>query len=135
MKHRLEWLAVVLILAIPAGAQELENPLPDLRTQASIEQEWLKIRLERVLPMLMRENNVQMWIVPMREYNEDPVFSSLVSATTFAARRRTIYVFFDRGKEKGVERLALGGGCQSRGGCEPFPASASGRGSRQEIGV
>ena len=112
MKHRLEWLAVVLILAIPAGAQELENPLPDLRTQASIEQEWLKIRLERVLPMLMRENNVQMWIVPMREYNEDPVFSSLVSATTFAARRRTIYVFFDRGKEKGVERLALGGGSQ-----------------------
>lgn len=60
----------------------------------------------------MRENGVRMWIVPMREYNEDPVFSSLVSATTFAARRRTVYVFYDQGEEKGIERLAIGGSSQ-----------------------
>src|SRR5207302_3577017 len=53
-----------------------------------------------------------MWVVPMREYNEDPVFWSLVSATSFFARRRTIYVFFDRGPDRGVERLALGGTSQ-----------------------
>lgn len=93
-------------------AQEITNPLPPLRRQAEIQQEWLKIRLERVLPRLMRENNVQMWVVPMREYNEDPVFSSFVSATTFYARRRTIYIFYDRGGEKGIERLALGGTSQ-----------------------
>jgi hypothetical protein len=91
---------------------QIQNPLPPLREQARIQQEWLKIRLETVLPKLMRANGVQMWIVPMREYNEDPVFSSLVSATTFAARRRTIYVFFDRGPDKGIERLALGGSSQ-----------------------
>ena len=51
-----------------------------------------------------------MWVVVMREYHEDPVFGALVSATTFSARRRTIYIFFDRGPDKGVERLALGGG-------------------------
>jgi len=48
----------------------------------------------------------------MREYNEDPVFRALVSPTTFGARRRTIYVFYDRGPEEGVERLALGGSSQ-----------------------
>lgn len=53
-----------------------------------------------------------MWVLPMREYNEDPVFSSLVAPTTFAARRRTIFVFFDRGAERGIERLALGGSSQ-----------------------
>jgi Xaa-Pro aminopeptidase len=53
-----------------------------------------------------------MWIIAMREYNEDPVFWSLVSPTTFFARRRTIYVFTDRGPGRGVERLALGGGSQ-----------------------
>jgi Xaa-Pro aminopeptidase len=74
----------------------------------------LKLRLERVLPKLMRKHGVQMWLVICREYNEDPVFYSLVSATMFAARRRTIYVFYDRGDEQGVERLALGGG--SNGG-------------------
>ncbi len=55
----------------------------------------------------------------MREYNEDPVFTSIVAPETFAARRRTIYVFFDKcaaaNKEVGVacvERLALGGSSQ-----------------------
>ena len=35
-----------------------------------------------------------------------------MAPTTFAARRRTILVFFDRGPRQGVERLALGGGTQ-----------------------
>jgi Xaa-Pro aminopeptidase len=86
--------------------------LPPLREQAQMQQQWLKLRLERVLPALMRRHKIQMWLVICREYNEDPVFFSLVSPTVFAARRRTIYVFYDRGEEKGVERLAVGGGSQ-----------------------
>src|SRR2546423_11213308 len=85
------------------------HPLGTLRQQAAVEQEWLRYRLDSVLPRLMRHHHVAMWVVPMREYNEDPVFWSLVSATTFFARRRTIYVFYDRGPERGVERLAPGG--------------------------
>ena len=88
------------------------RPLGTLRQQAAVEQEWLRYRLDSVLPRLMRQYHVAMWVVPMREYNEDPVFWSLVSATTFFARRRTIYVFYDRGPERGVERLALGGTSQ-----------------------
>jgi len=90
------------------------RPLGTLREQAVVQQEWLRYRLDSVLPRLMRQYHIQMWIIPMREYNEDPVFSSLVSATTFFARRRTIYVFTDRGgsPERGVERLALGGSSQ-----------------------
>ncbi len=95
-------------------APSLHAELPPLREQAAIQQDWLKVRLERVLPSLMRKHGVQMWLVICREYNEDPSFFSVVSPTTFAARRRTMYVFFDRGAEKGIERLALGGG--SNGG-------------------
>jgi hypothetical protein len=102
-----------LLGVVPIAAQS-PRPLPPLREQAEIQQHWLKLRLERHLPKLMRKHGAQMWIVICREYNEDPVFFSLVSPTVFAARRRTIYVFFDRGDEKGVERLALGGG--SNGG-------------------
>jgi Xaa-Pro aminopeptidase len=79
-----------------------------LREQAVVRQQWLERRMETVLPALMRKYGVDMWVVPMREYNEDPTFRSLVSPTTFAARRRTINVFFDRGAE-GVERIAFGG--------------------------
>lgn len=93
-------------------AAQAPKPLPPLREQAALQQEWLKLRLERVLPTLMRRDGVQMWLIICREHNEDPVFFSLVSATQFAARRRTIYVFFDRGEKDGIERLALGGGAQ-----------------------
>ncbi len=93
---------------------ERPAPLPPLRVQAEIQQQWLKLRLERVLPALMRKHGVQMWLVVCREYNEDPVFYSLVSPTVLSARRRTILAFYDQGDGKGVERLALGGG--SNGG-------------------
>ena len=104
-----------LAALILSSALSAQTPaLPPLRKQAEIQQEWLKLRLERHLPALMRKHNTQMWIVACREYAEDPAFFSLVSPTVFAARRTTIYVFFDRGAEKGVERLALGG--ESNGG-------------------
>ena len=98
--------------ALPDGPRPAS--LPSLRDQAEIQQQWLTLRLERVLPALMRKHGVSMWLVICREYNEDPVFFSLVSPTVFAARRRTILVFFDRGPERGVEKLSLGG--SSNGG-------------------
>jgi len=107
-------LAAVLLAFIAPAFGQSPKPMPPLRAQAEMQQQWLKLRLERLLPKLMRKHGVAMWLVICREYNEDPVFFSLVSPTMFAARRRTIYVFFDRGEQQGVERLALGGG--SNGG-------------------
>src|SRR5450755_3722358 len=90
-------LAAAVVLAQDAPPKQL----PPLREQAEIQQQWLQLRLERNLPKLMRKYGIKMWIVDCREYNEDPVFASLVSPTMFAARRRTIYVFYDRGEDKG----------------------------------
>jgi hypothetical protein len=74
-------------------------------------QTWVEARLSRVLPKLMAEYDVDMWILSMREYGEDPVFWSIISESTFAARRRSIYVF-TRQPDGAVERLALGGTSQ-----------------------
>jgi hypothetical protein len=112
-------LAVTLLVAAAPLAAQPTRPFGTLREQADRQQQWLAERLTTVLPALMRKHAIDMWVVPMREYNEDPVFSSLVSPTTFAARRRTIYVFFDKcaasrtstGKDC-VERIALGGTSQ-----------------------
>jgi hypothetical protein len=95
-----------------AAVQAQAKPFGTLREQAALQQRWLEQRMETVLPGLMRHYGIDMWVVPMREYNEDPTFTSLVSPMTFAARRRTIYVFFDRGAGLGVERVALGGTSQ-----------------------
>ena len=105
--------------AVPSAAQPT-RPFGTLREQADRQQQWLQQRLTTVLPALMRKHGFDMWVVPMREYNEDPVFASLVSPTTFAARRRTIYVFFDKcaagaaspNANGCVERIALGGTSQ-----------------------
>lgn len=104
--------ALTLTAPLLAQAPPASPPLGTLREQAALQQTWLKERLETVLPVVMRRHAVDMWVIAMREYNEDPVFPALVSPTTFAARRRTIYVFFDRGPERGLERIALGGASQ-----------------------
>ncbi len=111
--------------AYPASAQQTaapaaERPFGTLREQAALQQQWLDERVQTVLPGLMRSYGVDTWVIPMREYNEDPTFSSLVGPTTFAARRRTIYLFHDAclaagrpaGPECTVERVALGGTSQ-----------------------
>ncbi len=108
-------LLTLLVLAspeLPAQQSTPTRPFGTLREQAALQQQWLEERLDVVLPMLMREHGVDMWVMSMREYNEDPVFRALVSPTTFAARRRTIYIFNDRGPREGVERIALGGTSQ-----------------------
>jgi len=109
-------LASALILVFTGAAlgpaQAQVRPFGTLREQAVIQQGWLERRITTILPGLMRRYGIDMWVVPMREYNEDPTFTSLVAPTTFAARRRTIYVFFDRGPDQGVERIALGGSSQ-----------------------
>jgi Xaa-Pro aminopeptidase len=112
--------AALLLSAAPADAQPAApRPFGTQREQAAMQQAWLKQRLDTFLPRLLRAHGIDMWIVSMREYNEDPVFSALVAPETFAARRRTIYVFFDKCAASGqppaascVERIALGGTSQ-----------------------
>ena len=103
----------------PNSLPTAERPFGTLREQAVQQQTWLKERLDTFLPALMRKHEVDMWVVPMREYNEDPVFSSIAAPETFAARRRTIYVFFDKCAASRapvaatcIERIALGGTSQ-----------------------
>ena len=103
-------LTVACCLMPDARAQD--RPFGPLREQAAVQQQWLQYRLDSILPGLMRQHGIQTWLVICREYNEDPVFFSIVAPTTFACRRRTIYVFHDRGAGQPLERLALGGTSQ-----------------------
>lgn len=77
-----------------------------LEKQARVIDNWLKIRLEQVLPAAMRREKIDMWLVICREYNEDPVFLTLVPSGWFSARRNTMLVFYDRG-EGDLERLCV----------------------------
>ena len=138
-------MVAMLAVALPAAAQVTpQRPFGTVREQAALQQAWLKQRLDTVLPALMRKHGIDLWVVPMREYNEDPVFTALVAPETFAARRRTIYVFFDTCAATGqppaptcLQRIALGG--TSQGGlyearrATAAAASNVGRGQQAEL--
>ncbi|WP_033923384.1 M24 family metallopeptidase [Sphingomonas sp. 37zxx] len=78
-----------------------------LREQAALRDQWLAQRFETVLPALMRENGIDMWVLVAREYLEDPVMTTMLNATNLRARRRTILIFFDPGDGKLIERLVV----------------------------
>ena len=116
-------LLLLLLLGGDGGMVSAQQivPLPSLRDQAQILQRWVPSttmypapphlplslplplslslcrltneRVNEVLPRLMEQYGVELWLLSMREYGEDPVFWGVKSATQFAARRRTIIIF------------------------------------------
>lgn len=76
------------------------------RARVEPENRMLTERLETLLPKLMSEAGLDMWVVINREYAEDPVFFSLVPQPTYAARRTTMLVF-NRKPDGAVEKLSV----------------------------
>jgi Xaa-Pro aminopeptidase len=106
-------MAFVLLLLFPLPSQSQEvAAVSDSRNiltesdRAQVMNGWLKWRLENIIPELMRREGIDMWLVINREYNEDPVYMSLVPEPVMYARRTSILIFHDRGEELGVERLS-----------------------------
>ena len=110
-------LVVVLVLAAltcaggwsddpgAADVKDSQSILP-LRERADVVNRWLRWRLDNIIPKLMRREGIDMWLVINREYNEDPVYMTMVPDPTMYARRTSILIFVDHGGEKGVERLS-----------------------------
>ena len=80
--------------------------LPE-KERALLKDEILEDRFKNLLPGLMEDASIDMWLLISREYNEDPVLKTMLPATWLNARRRTIIVFYRNKKEKIIERLAV----------------------------
>lgn len=97
------FLFLFALFTIQIHAQQI---LPE-RQRAEVVNEILADRFNNLLPELMDNANIDMWILISREYNEDPVLKTMLPATWLNARRRTIIVFY-RNKEKNtIEKLAV----------------------------
>jgi len=95
-----------LVLAASSRPVNAELAIEPYEGRPVIQNQLLEERLNGLLPTLMRESQIDMWIVIAREYNDDPVFLSLAPKPRFTARRTTMLVFFDR-EEEGLERLTV----------------------------
>ena len=90
MKLRIPAVLVLCATGATLPSQEIttRRPFGTLREQAAMQQRWLQQRMDSVLPALMREYGVELWVLSMREYGEDPVFWSIAAPTTFALAAR-----------------------------------------------
>ncbi|HSG88291.1 MAG TPA: M24 family metallopeptidase [Pseudomonadales bacterium] len=109
-RRRLHGPILLMVLAtavlLPPAAGALPRILP-LEQRAAVIDGWTRHRIEQVLPDLMRRTGIDLWVIISREYNEDPVIRTMLPATEFAARRRTMLLIFDPGDGAALETLSV----------------------------
>lgn len=88
------------------SAEDLRKKILPYREQEKVRDAWLVDRFETVLPRIMNRCGIDLWIVACKEYNEDPVLSSMVPAAMMTARRTTILAFHLQ-KDGTIRRMAL----------------------------
>lgn len=87
---------------------------PDLsilteRDRARTRDRVLLERLDTVVPLIMERAGIDCWVLVAREYNEDPVVTTMLPSTWINARRRTILVFTDYGRTRAaIARYGVG---------------------------
>ncbi len=96
-------LPLLLLISLIAKAQQI---LPE-EERAQVIDEILADRFDNLLPVLMDQSDIDMWIVISREYNEDPVLRTMLPSTWLNARRRTILLFYRDKAKNTIEKLAV----------------------------
>ena len=107
-----------------AQSSDMPAILP-LRERAAVMDDLFRERFTTLLPTLMQETNIDLWLIIAREYNEDPVIKTMLPATWLSARRRTILVIHrtdqDSVEGQAVARYAVGDVFQSAWNPEEEP--------------
>lgn len=65
-----------------------------------------ELRVNTLMPSLMKKHNIDTWLLISREYNEDPILKTMLPATWLSARRTTI-LLFALNKQGGVDAYAI----------------------------
>jgi len=81
------------IMSVPVHVKDLATKIMPYRDQERVRNAWLKKRLQTVLPRVMKRSGIDLWVVCCKEYNEDPVLTTLVPCAMMTARRTTMLVF------------------------------------------
>ena len=100
----LRFLLLAAFFSFTIGLHAQMPAILTLEEESRLKDEWLEKRVQHILPDLMQRENVDMWLLISREYNEDPVLKTFLPSTWLSARRTTMLVIYDTGD--GLETLA-----------------------------
>ena len=96
---------ISLFLLLPLLA--LGQQILSLKERALLIDEIQKDRFDNLLPKLMEDTGIDLWVLITREYNEDPVIKTLLPPTWLNARRQTILVFSKNKDSEGITSAAI----------------------------
>ena len=96
---------IYLFLLLPLLA--LGQQILSLKERALLIDEIQKDRFDNLLPKLMEDTEIDLWVLITREYNEDPVIKTLLPPTWLNARRQTILVFSKNKDSEGITSAAI----------------------------
>ncbi len=96
-------LFIFLMISAVVMSQQI---LPEWE-RAKVVDEILEERFTTLLPQLMDDTGIDMWVLVSREYNEDPVLKTMLPAKWLNARRRTILMFYRDKKNNTMDKLAV----------------------------
>ena len=85
-------LLTTLILSPLAKADGVPAIL-SMKERAAFIDNITELRVNTLMPSLMKQHNIDMWLLISREYNEDPILKTMLPATWLSARRTTILLF------------------------------------------
>ncbi len=98
---------VILLVLFVIPVFSIGQHILSERERAEVIDELLADRFDNLLPKLMDKNDIDMWVLISREYNEDPVLKTMLPATWLNARRRTILVFYRDKTKNTIAKLAI----------------------------
>jgi len=96
-------LSIILFLSIQISFAQIVSE----KDRAILKDELLEDRFQNLLPQLMDDADLDMWLLISREYNEDPVLKTMLPATWLNARRRTMILFYRNKEQNTMERIAV----------------------------
>lgn len=98
-------LLTTLMFSLLAKANDVPTIL-SMKERAAFIDNITELRVSTLMPSLMKQHNIDMWLLISREYNEDPILKTMLPATWLSARRTTI-LLFARNKQGGVDAYAI----------------------------
>lgn len=96
-------LLAALISSVPALGSDFPQVM-NIRQRAEVVNKATLMRLERLLPRVMREAGFDMWLIVCNEDDYDPVFKTMIPYNSWCPITQ-ILVFYDPGQGKEIERL------------------------------
>ncbi|NTV80933.1 MAG: hypothetical protein HGA24_05880, partial [Candidatus Aminicenantes bacterium] len=113
MSRRVAIAVMIFSVVVLAGLEFRASAQPggppsvlSVRERAAIVYRITAKRLDTLIPRMMRETGLDMWIVSCNEDNLDPIFETMIPYENWNPITQ-ILVFFDQGPTKGVERLNI----------------------------